>query len=164
MRNGGSARLLCVLLAFCRNDVADSTAFGSNMHVPGYDPATRQIKHYPVRSELLVRDPYRNPRVKVTINSFSDFLNFPRTANLTDFHFIPIANTGHGMTLTMCRTPSEVNGEIDRIVDQLPEDVRNVTFYQRKDTHQNRFPHHNVHTGPFATSHPAPHQNFFRHV
>lgn len=129
----------------------------NTMYIPAVDPNAKQIKYFKVSSNMLVDDPYRNPRVKVTINSYSDFINYDKIKPHS--HFIPIANTGYGMTLHG-NSANEINDEIDNIISQLPDSVQEVTFYQRKD--KRRFPEYNAFTGPFLKSHPPPHQIFYR--
>lgn len=136
------------------------------VRVPGVDPTTGRVRFYPVWSPMLVLDPYRNPLARTTINGFADFVAMrPAGDNAVDAHFVPIADTGHGMTVNGTgRTGQEINAEIERIVGMLPERVRHVTHYQRKD--ENRFPEKNVYTGPMLldVARPPPHQTFYRRV
>jgi len=127
------------------------------VYIPAIHPRSGQIRFYPVVSRYLVLDSYRNRRINVTINSFSDFLDFPNIK--ANSHFIPISDTGHGMTLHGT-SALRINEEINKIVMQIPEDVRKVTFYQYKD--KDRFPHHNIFSGLYSKTHLPPHQNFFR--
>lgn len=129
----------------------------TKVYVPAIHPRKMEIKFYPVSSRYLVLDLYRNPRINVTINSYSDFLNYPNI--VPDSHFIPISDSGHGMTL-YGKSAYKINDEIDKIIEQLPDNVREVTFYQYKDV--NRYPDHNVFRGRYGISHLPPHQNFYR--
>lgn len=136
------------------------------VRVPGVDPSTGCVRFYPVWSPMLVLDPYRNPVARATVNGFADFAAMrPAGESAMDAHFVPIADTGHGMTVDGTgRTVQEINAEIDRIVGMLPDRVRRVTHYQRKD--ESRFPENNVYTGPMLldVARPPPHQTFFRRV
>lgn len=136
------------------------------VRVPGVDPSTGRVRFYPVWSPMLVLDPYRNPLVPTTVNGFADFAAMRSTGDSqVDAHFVPIGDTGHGMTVDGTgRTAQEINAEIERIVGMLPERVRRLTHYQRKD--KNRFPKYNVYTGPMLldAARPPPHQTFYRRV
>lgn len=136
------------------------------VRVPGVDPSTGRVRFYPVWSPMLVLDPYRNPLTRTTVNGYADFAAMrPAGDSAVDAHFVPIADTGHGMTVNGTgRTAQEINAEIERIVGMLPERVRQVTHYQRKD--ENRFPENNVYTGPMLqdVNRPPPHQTFYRRV
>jgi len=119
--------LLVTVVYLTETDESDSPHDIMKVYIPAIHPRSGQIKFYPVASQYLVLDSYRNPRINVTINSFFDFLDFPNIK--TNSHFIPISDTGHGMTL-YGTSALRINEEINKIVMQLPEDVRKVTFYQ----------------------------------
>lgn len=130
----------------------------NKVFIPAMHP-TRKIRFYPVTSWYLVLDMIRNPKLNVTINTYSDFLEYPKLN--ANSHFIPISDTGFGMTLSGM-SALKINQEIDYIVDQLPTSVKNVTFYQYKDI--NNFPNKNVFSGSFTKTHLRPHQNFYRNI
>lgn len=130
-----------------------------NVYIPAMDPKLNKYVNFPVVSASLVVDVVRNTRdeFKSTVNSLSDFWSHP---NVRNAHFIAIGNTGRGMTVYSKPTADELNEDIEKILVQLPDTVRNVTFYHRKDP--DNYPRKNVYTGTFVHSHPAPHQDFYR--
>lgn len=130
------------------------------MYIPAVNPYNVKLMIFRiVSSQYLVQDPYRNPHIKATILTMSDFISFPNIH--PNSHFIPIANTGYGMTL-FGSSAREINREIEKIVRQLPNKSMKVTYYQRKD--EKRFPYHNVYTGPYKLTHLPPHQHYYRPV
>lgn len=146
--------LLMVLVVLAIPMISDGMTY-----IPAIDPKTKRIKFFPVSSTYLVLDPIRNPKYEVTINSYSDFLNYPNLKS--NSHFIAIGDTGNGMTIAG-NSAYEINDEINKIFQQLPRLVREKTHYQRKSVAH--FPNFNEYTGPLTRTHSHPHQVYFRNA